>query len=334
VTSPPAFIEPQLAKLVKQAPEGDEWLHELKFDGYRILARLDRGEVRLLSRRGHDWTAQFPSVAAAVATLAARTALLDGEVAVVLPDGRTSFQALQNAFGTRPKGMTYFVFDLLHLDGQDLAPRPLEARKQQLAALVARSKVAGIKYSDHVVGRGGEFFRTACARGLEGIISKRRDLAYDPGRRGGWVKTKCVQRQELVIGGFTDPEGSRIGIGALLCGFYERGRLVYAGKVGTGYTQKVAKELRATLEPLEQTTAPFDEQPPRGWIGANAHWVAPKLVAEVEFTEWTSDGRIRHPSFKGLREDKRPDEVRKEVPEPAAEPPATRKSSKKQDKLR
>jgi bifunctional non-homologous end joining protein LigD len=309
----PEFVEPQLAKLVKEAPEGDAWLHELKFDGYRILARLDGGHVRLLSRRGHDWTAQFPAVTAAVARLKAKTALLDGEVAIVLPDGRTSFQALQNAFGQRREDLTYFVFDLLHLDGEDVTPRPLEERKARLAELVARSKIDAIKYSDHVEGRGGEFFRTACARGLDGIISKRRDLPYDPGRRGGWVKTKCVQRQELVVGGFTDPEGSRIGIGALLCGYFEGGRLVYAGKVGTGYTNKSAKELREKLEPHEIAKPAFAD-PPRM---PRAHWVTPKLVAEVEFTEWTGDGKIRHPSFKGLRKDKRPADVRREVAEAA-----------------
>ena len=310
----PPFVEPQLARLVKEAPDGDEWLHELKFDGYRILARLDDGEVRLLTRRGHDWTAQFPGIAEAVGALGARAALVDGEVAVVLPDGKTSFQALQNALGARREGLTYFVFDLLHLDGDDLARRPLEERKARLAALVAASKVPAIRYSDHVEGRGGEFFRTACGRGLEGIISKRRDLPYQSGRGNGWLKTKCVQRQELVIGGFTEPEGSRVGIGALLVGYHVDGRLVYAGKVGTGFTQKLAREVRARLDPLEQARSPFTPEPRRAWTGGGVHWVRPEVVAEVEMTEWTDDGRARHPSFKGLRADKPARDVVKEEP--------------------
>jgi len=314
----PTFVEPQLAKLVKEAPDGDEWLHELKFDGYRILARLDRGKVTLYSRRGKDWTVQFAPVAAAAAKLAADTALVDGEVAVVLPDGRTSFQALQNAFGGRDThGLTYFVFDLLHLDGEDLRPRPLEARKARLRELVAASPVGDrIHYSDHVEGRGRAFFATACGRGLEGIISKRRDLPYQTGRGNGWVKTKCVQRQEMVIGGFTDPEGARTGLGAILVGVYDGDDLVYAGKVGTGFDARSLRDLHKRLTALEQKKAPFAVEPPRAWVGGPAHWVRPDLVAEIEFIEWTSDGRLRHPSFKGLRADKRPRDV---VREKAAE---------------
>jgi bifunctional non-homologous end joining protein LigD len=309
----PAFVEPQLAKLVKAAPAGDAWLHEVKFDGYRILARVDRGAVRLLSRRGHDWTAQFPGVATALAALPATTALVDGEVAVVLADGRTRFQALQNALGVDRRDVVYFVFDLLHVDGEDWSRRPLDDRKARLAQLV--SGVAGVRYSDHVVGRGDELFATACATGLEGIVSKRRDQTYQPGRGGGWVKTKCTQRQELVIGGFTDPAGSRVGLSALLVGHYRDGELVYAGKVGTGFSQKMSRELRARLEPLEQATSPF-AAPPRGRIGRDAHWVRPELVAEVELTEWTEDGRARHPSFKGLRADKPAAEVVRDRPAP------------------
>lgn len=256
-TPPPAFVEPQLAKLVKVAPEGDAWLHELKFDGYRILARLDRGEVTLWSRRGQDWTAQLPTVRAAIAALPAKTALIDGEVAVVMSDGRTSFQALQNAFsGTTPAGLTYFVFDLLHLDGEEVARRPLEERKARLRTLVDGADPL-VRFSDHVDGQGGAFFARACAQGLEGIISKARGEPYRSGRHDGWVKTKCVQRQELVIGGFTEPgNGARDGLGALLVGHYRDGALVYAGKVGTGFTQRSARELRAKLDALAQDTGP------------------------------------------------------------------------------
>lgn len=313
--------ELQLATLVEAAPEGDEWLHEQKFDGYRILADRNGARVRLLSRRFKDWTAQFPVVAEAIAALPARRAILDGEVAVVLPDGRTSFQALQNARSAGGAHLAYFAFDLLRLDDRDLRARPLEERKTALAELIAprRGKRPGVvRYSDHVIGNGRAFYELACRRGLEGIVSKRRDLPYQPGRGLAWQKTKCLLRQELVIGGFTDPEGSRRGIGALLVGYYEGARLVYAGKVGTGYTNRVLAELRALLDPLEQARSPFDPEPARAWTGPRRHWVAPRHVAEVAFSEWTADGRLRHPSFQGLRRDKRPRQV---VREQSVRPP-------------
>jgi len=306
--------ELQLAQLVDEAPEGDDWLHEQKFDGYRIVAELERGKVRLLSRRFKDWTEQLPTIAAAVGRLPVKRALLDGEVAAVLPDGRTSFQALQNAFGGKGATLAYFVFDVLAIDDEELAPRPLEQRKQALAALVARANDPILQYSDHVIGRGGEFFRAACQRGLEGIVSKRRDAPYKPGRGRTWVKTKCLQRQELVIGGYTDPEGARTHVGALLVGHYEGKRLVYAGKVGTGFSMKMLGELQAALAPLEVAKSPFEPEPARAWTGPNRHWVKPELVAEISFAEWTQDGRLRHPSFQGLRRDKRAQDVVREKP--------------------
>jgi bifunctional non-homologous end joining protein LigD len=303
----------QLATLVARPPEGAEWLHEQKFDGYRIVADLDHGTVRLLSRRFKDWTAEFPTVTAAVAKLPVKRAVLDGEVAAVLPDGRTSFQALQGARGGA--NIAYFAFDLLALEGKDLTQLPLEERKARLAALVQRRGKPGvIRYSDHVVGSGREFFALACERGLEGIVSKRRDQPYAPGRGTAWQKTKCLLRQELVIGGFTEPERSRVGIGALLVGYYDGNRLAYAGKVGTGYSHRVLVELRALLTPLERAASPFSPEPPAAWTGASRHWVAPELVAEVIFTEWTNDGRLRHPSFQGLRNDKPAREVVREAP--------------------
>jgi bifunctional non-homologous end joining protein LigD len=304
---------PQLATLVKKAPSGDEWLHELKYDGYRIGCQIRGKNVSLISRNGKDWTAAFPEIAQAAQTLRVDDALLDGEVAMVLADGSTSFQALQNAAsGDAARGaLVYFVFDLLHLDGDRIAELPLEQRKERLRKLLGRRKAGRIRFSDHVVGEGQTFFEHACAERLEGTISKRRDLPYQPGRNGGWVKTKCIQRQEFVIGGFTDPEGARVGLGALLIGHYEDGRLVFAGKVGTGFTQSVAIDLRRRLDAMERTTCPFS--PPLGGVLARkAHWVKPALVCEIAFSEWTSDGKIRHPSFQGLRADKKPTAVRRE----------------------
>jgi bifunctional non-homologous end joining protein LigD len=322
---PASEYRPQLATLVKTAPEGDDWLHEIKYDGYRIGCHIRNARVALYSRNGKDWTAAFPEIVEAARTLGVDDALLDGEIAVVLPDGRTSFQALQNTFSaeTEPAraSLVYFVFDVLRLGSERLAGAPLAARKARLRTLLGRPKTsARIRYSEHVDGRGGTFFAEACRLGLEGIISKRRDQPHRAGRHGDWVKTKCVRRQEFVIAGFTDPEGARVGIGALLIGYYDdRGRLIFAGKVGTGFTRSTSLELRARLEALERRECPFAE-PPGGALGRHAHWVQPRLVGEVMFTEWTSDGKIRHPSFQGLRADKAARDAKKEVPASLAAP--------------
>lgn len=321
MSSLPLKYAPQLATLVKEPPAGDEWLHELKYDGYRIGCRIDGRSVQLLSRNGKDWTERFAAVGDAAARLDSRRALLDGEVAAVLPDGRTSFQALQNSYASSasPVHLVYFVFDLLHLDGEDIGRLPLEDRKARLRRLLGRGKGI-LRYADHIVGRGAQVFATACQQHAEGIVSKRRDRPYQPGRGLTWVKTKCIQRQEVIIGGFTDPEGSRAGIGALLVGVRDAGgQLVYAGKVGTGFTQVSARELRKRLEALAQRDSPFATRL-AGQLARTAHWVRPQLVAEVAFTEWTEDGRMRHPSFQGLRADKTPAEVVRERP---AETPAT-----------
>lgn len=311
--------DPQLAHLVKDAPRGPGWLHELKYDGYRIGCRIDGGKVSLLSRNGKDWTAAFPEIARAAAALEVKSALLDGEVCVMLPDGRTSFQALQNLAGADRARLVYFVFDLLYLDGLTLTQEPLDDRKAALRTIVKGDR---IRFSDHIEADGPDAFREACRLQLEGIISKPHDQPYRSGKRLGWLKTKCSKRQEFVIGGFTDPQGSREGIGALLVGFYDSGSLVFAGKVGTGFTTKSARELRTTLNAIEVRDSPFTPPPP-GWLGRNAHWVKPALVAEVEFTEWTDDGKIRHPSFQGLRRDKKPKSVVREI---AAARPAPRSS--------
>jgi bifunctional non-homologous end joining protein LigD len=321
----PRVLRPQLATLVTDPPPGDGWLHEMKFDGYRILCRLQGGRATLVSRNGNDWTGNFPSLTSAVEALPAAQALIDGEVAVLLPDGTTSFQALQNALTQKDQGeLVYFAFDLLHVDGYDLTRATLEDRKAALADLLEGAGTE-VRYSAHVVGSGDEVFANACRLSLEGIVSKRRDAPYDTGRGRSWLKVKCLRRQEVVIGGFTEPSGSRTGLGALLVGVHEKDSgLVYVGKVGTGFTDKLLKDLRRRLGALGQSACPFQVRP-KG-VGT-PHWVKPELVAEVAFTEWTSDGKMRHPSFQGLRSDKPARDVVRERPVPteqvaAVDPPA------------
>jgi bifunctional non-homologous end joining protein LigD len=328
VSGLPETYAPQLATLVKAPPSGREWVHEIKYDGYRIGCRIDRRTVTLLSRRGLDWTDRLPEIHDAAAALGVRAALLDGEVAIVRPDGRTSFQALQNAFGGGDRGhLVYFAFDLLFLNGDDLTALPLSERKARLARVLA-SPPPRIRFSEHFDEEGADVLRRACGLELEGIVSKRRDEPYHAGRHPSWVKTKCVSRQEFVIGGFTDPEGKRQGLGALLVGYYEGPNLRFAGKVGTGFTDRGARELRGRLDAIEQSSPPFTPRPP-GWLGRHAHWAQPVLVAEIVFTEWTEDGKIRHPSFQGIRMDKRAEEVRRETPVAAAAspPPAAKRRS-------
>ena len=319
VRPPPRRFEPQLARLVPAPPSGDGWVHELKYDGYRIGCRID-GDVQLLTRNGKDWSERFAPIAAAARALRLRSALLDGEVAMVLADGRTSFQALQNPSAPAAAGATlaYFVFDLLALDGEDLTDQPLLERKARLARLLRRAP-APLRYADHVDTDGGRALAAACRVGAEGIVSKRADQPYRGGRGPSWLKTKCSARQELVIVGFTEPRGARTGLGALLVATYDAdGGLHYAGKVGTGFSQQSATVLRRRLDELERPTSALAA--PRGALRQRAHWVEPRLVAEVAFTEWTADGKVRHPSFQGLREDKDPRSVRREQPVAAARP--------------
>lgn len=302
----------QLATLVTEAPVGDGWLHEQKFDGYRIGLRKEGDGVGLWSRRGNDWTNEFRSVVAAGATLPARRALLDGEVAVLLPTGLTSFQSLQQRRPETP--LVYFAFDLLALDDEDLRDRPIEQRKERLRALLARGGSSVLRFSDHVLGDGPGFFTQACTVGLEGVVSKRLGTPYRPGRSLDWVKTKCLHRQEFVIGGYTDPEGSREAIGSLLLGVHEGGGLRWAGKVGTGpgWTGAYLRRLRARLDALGAPQSPFSPAVSDSWLRRHAHWVRPELVAEVAFSEWTDDGHVRHPSMQGLRDDKAAADVHRE----------------------
>lgn len=313
----PSKIDMQLATLAKQPPVGDQWLHEIKFDGYRIICRVDGGRARLITRGDQDWTGRMPTIARAAEALPVERAILDGEVVALLPNGVSSFQALQNAFrGERSEPLVYYVFDLLYLDGHDLRGAPLEQRKARLAELLDHNTSRGaLRYADHVEGEGEQFFAESCRLGLEGIISKRRDRAYVAGRGYDWLKTKCVRRDEFVIGGFTEPEGARHGLGALLVGYYERPkRFVYAGRVGTGFSDKLLTDLRKRLERLEQPRSPFADFPPRS-TPRGTHWVKPELVGQIEFGNWTDDGRLRHPSFQGLREDKPAGEITRDEPQ-------------------
>lgn len=312
-----AFIEPQLATLVTEPPAGADWIHEVKFDGYRMECLLSGGRARLLTRRGLDWTARFPRVAELAADLPARAAILDGEIVALLPDGRSSFQALQQALmNPEASNVVYYAFDLLRVEQHDLRRLPLEQRKRQLHALLKgsrRDRRRTLRYSDHVEGGGTRVLDRACRMGLEGIVSKRRDAPYRSGRGRSWLKIKCVNRQEFIVIGFTDPRGGRKGVGALLLGVHgAKGELQYAGKVGTGMGEALLRSLRATLEPLRRDGSPLRGKPERGLGGV--HWVEPRLVVEVSFTEWTEDGRLRHPSFVGVREDKPARQVRRERP--------------------
>lgn len=313
-------IAPQLATLVKDVPTSGPWIYEIKYDGYRTLAWLDDGKVRMVSRRGLDWTDKYRNIASALSRVRAKNAVFDGEVAYVLEDGRTDFQKLQNTLGSSSSKeharLVYFVFDLLFYDGVDLRDEPLEYRKERLRTILA-GEGPPLKMSDHVED-GRAFFREACKVGLEGVIGKRADRPYISGRTKDWVKVKCERRQELVVVGYTPPKGMRNGIGALLVGVRDGKSLRYAGKVGTGFSNATLKDLASRLGKITVDEPPVVD-PPR--IRA-VKWVEPELVAQVRFTEWTSDGALRHPSFEGLRFDKSPREVRREVEQETPRAPA------------
>jgi bifunctional non-homologous end joining protein LigD len=322
----PISIEPQLATMTKSPPAGPAWVHEIKYDGYRMLCRIADGEVRMLSRTAKDWTRDFPTVVAALARLPVETTWLDGEVVVLDAQGRSSFQALQNAIDAGSPNMNYIAFDLLYLNGFDLRAVALAERKRVLQDLLASSR-GDVKYSEHFAVAGSAFLQNISALGLEGMVSKRSDLRYQSGRGPAWQKIKCIRRQEMVIGGFTDPAGSRQGFGALLLGVYEPdGKLTYSGKVGTGFDDATLASLSRSLKGFAQSKSPF-HNPPQGAEGRRAHWVKPVLVAEVSFTEWTDDGTLRHPSFQGLRSDKPARQVVRERPVAPTDSKSSEKSS-------
>jgi bifunctional non-homologous end joining protein LigD len=311
---PPPFQPVQLATLVDHVPEGNRWVHELKFDGYRCLISVGSGVAHAFTRSGLDWSDRFAPIVEEAQQLSARAALIDGEAVVVDVGGKTNFQALQAAIKGDPQRIEYYAFDLLSLDGEDLTSLPLVGRKEKLAALL-KDHSGRIHYSDHIVGQGEALFDKFCGAGLEGIISKRADAAYVGSRGGTWLKTKCIKRQEFVIVGWTASDKGR-GFRSLLLGVNEGGTLRYAGKVGTGFDTAEILALGERMAPLAVAKPTVDA--PRASV-RGAHWIKPALVAEIAFTEMTKDGTLRHPSYLGLREDKKPQAVVLETEAPVAE---------------
>jgi bifunctional non-homologous end joining protein LigD len=318
----PSAVEPELATLVDTVPEGDDWVHEIKFDGYRVIAHVDHGKVTLLTRNGKDWSKRMPTLQGALEKLGADSALFDGELVALDDKGVSSFQMLQNSLNAdSDSALVYYAFDLLHLDGEDLTGLPLLERKSKLRELLAQNEqeLGGtVRLSAHVVGSGRAFFESASKLGLEGTIAKRAQSTYRSGRGRDWLKIKCQRRQEFTVVGYTDPGGSRSHFGALLLAVEQDGQLVYAGKVGTGFTEASLRELSGKLKKLHTKQTPV-ENPPQGVEARGVHWVKPQLVAQVRFTEMTGDGHVRHPSFEGLRDDKPAKDVKLESPVPVTE---------------
>jgi bifunctional non-homologous end joining protein LigD len=316
----PRFIPPQLSLPVDKPPSGPQWLHEIKLDGFRMAARIDQGRAQLLTRTGLDWTDKYPSVIAALANINVKNAYIDGELCGVDEAGLPSFAHTQAATdGERGVHLVYYAFDLLHLSDWDVSNLPLIERKALLEPVVADRP--GLQFNGHESGDGELILRHAGKLGFEGVVSKTIDAPYAPGNRGLWRKAKALNRQEFVVVGWSDPEGTRPHLGALLLGYYtDDGKLIYAGRVGTGMPVKVLADLRRRLEPLSRATSPLSVAPPRSTrfgsplVLSQVHWVEPKLVCEITYLTWTADNLLRHTVYVGLREDKPAEEVRREVP--------------------
>jgi bifunctional non-homologous end joining protein LigD len=313
----PKILAPQLALLCAQVPEGESWLYETKYDGYRTIAAVKDGKAQMLSRSGLDWTDKYQFIADQLSRLPIKNAVIDGEIVALDENGQSSFSALQIALKESDmSALKYYIFDLLYLNDHDIRQMPLENRKALLRDLLRTKKVKNIFFSEHSfssAGAGEKLLKSACHEGLEGIIAKDRSAPYVAARSGSWQKIKCSKRQEFVIGGYTDPEGARFGFGALLMGTYEGGRLRYVGKVGTGYTEKTLGDLKSRFKKLTSDVSPFKfDKIPRQ---SRVHWLRPELVAEIEFKAWTHDRQLRHASFQGLREDKIPQDVHIEIPQ-------------------
>ena len=311
----PKFVAPELAQMAAAPPAGAGWLHELKLDGYRVQARKDGSNVQMLTRKGLDWTHRMKAIAEEVARLPVEKVTLDGEVVVVRPDGTTNFADLQASMQEGAKHtLTYFCFDLLHVNGHNTRGLELRERKELLAEILKGTDEDVLRISEHVETGGPELLRKACELHAEGIVSKRADCPYSSGRGGDWLKMKCLREQEFVVGGFTLPTNGIHGVGALLLGYYKDGKLIYAGRTGTGFTQTTHRMLRDKLDKLGRQSSPFAKVPDDAKKGAR--WVTPELVAQVRFSTWTADNLIRQSAFLGLREDKAADEVVRETAGP------------------
>jgi bifunctional non-homologous end joining protein LigD len=318
-----AFVEPMKAKLLDEIPVGEDWIYEIKFDGIRALALKDGDEIALYSRLKNELTERFADIGQALKSCRCKSAILDGEVVALEESGRSSFQLLQMSRmpGQQPP-ICYYLFDILNLDGKDLKNLPLHERKEILQKILPEDHDL-IRISDHLGGRPEQLWTEVCHRGLEGLIGKLRNSKYEPGKRSGaWIKVKCTAAQEFVIGGYTPPKGSRERFGAILVGYYEGDDLMFSSKVGSGFDRRVLDSLYKQFQKLKQPECPFSNLPEsragRWGQGITASemkrctWIAPTLVAQVRFTEWTMDGHLRHPVFMGLREDKKPHDVVKE----------------------
>src|SRR6185437_13247457 len=300
----PSFIPPQLAEETSSTPDGPDWLHEIKLDGYRIQARKSGSRVQLLTRKALDWTHRMRAVADAIAALPADKLTLDGEVVVLDERGISSFANLQASFNQGERfPLTYFVFDLLHLDGHNTRDLTVRERKQLLATILPATSEGTLRLSEHIAGRGPAIFAQACKLGTEGIVSKR-DAPYRSGRSSDWLKSKCRLEQEFVIAGYSDSTEGPNRFGSLLLGVYDHGELVYTGRTGTGFSQKLKRELYTKLHKLPTDKMPFATRPADA--RRDVHWVEPKLVAQVRFASWTADNLVRQAAFLGLREDKPP----------------------------
>ena len=299
VAAPPRFRPVQLATLVDDVPASGDWIYEIKYDGYRILLAVGGAAARTYTRSGLDWSAKFPAIVAAGAKLG-RAALIDGEAVVLDAEGRSSFQLMQGAWKGAHASVVFYAFDLLALDGEDLTGKPLLERKALLMKLIGKSQKGPIRYSEHIADAGRELFAEACSAGLEGIIAKRANAKYVGSRSESWLKIKCLLRQEFVIVGWTASDKDR-GFRSLIVATHDGGKLKYAGKVGTGFSMAEITRLGKLMKPLARATAPVAA--PRAAV-RGATWIEPTLVAEVAYTEMTSDGVLRHPSYIGLREDK------------------------------
>ena len=326
----PESLSPELATLVAAPPTTGNWLYELKFDGYRLLARIDGDTVTLLTRSGQDWTSRMPHLREAVAALDLQSGWLDGEIVMLDKAGLPNFQALQNAFdGAATQNIVFYLFDLPYFAGRDLRALPLVERRRLLETLLDKAPAApgpasgALRFSQAFDLPATELLASACKLGLEGVIGKRRDSGYATGRSRDWIKLKCGQRQEFVIGGYTDPNGARKGFGALLLGVHdEQGRLQYAGNVGTGFDDGTLREVHQQLQRVAAAVSPFAG---KTGIDARTHWVSPQLVAEIAFAGWTDNNRLRHAVFQGLRSDKPASAIVRERPIPVAPAPAARK---------